>query len=278
MKAGLVSRTDKPEALQIAREILDYLRSKEVQVSLETDTALVLEMPGKKSDLGDINADFMVVLGGDGTILRTAMQMYESETPILGVNMGSRGFLTEVYPEDVKYALDRVLKGNYMLEECMKISSRNPETNGNFPDCLNEVLVASPLPSKALDARLIIDGKHVLDIQADGVIVSTPTGSTAYNLSAGGSILSPDLDAMILTAICPYSYFQSIVVPKKSRITIKLLKQKSDALVIIDGRDFSAIKPQSSVEVWASNQKARFIRFRSFYERLERRLVVRHVK
>ncbi len=278
MKAGLVSRIDKPEALEVAREIVDYLESKGVQVQMETEAALILDMPGGNSDIGEMEADFMVTVGGDGTILRTAMQMREPDTPILGVNLGSRGFLTEVYPEDVRPALDMILNGDYGLEECLKLSSRNPDMGRDFTDCLNEVLVASPLPSKALDARISIDGKQILDIQADGIIAATPTGSTAYNLSAGGSIISPEVEATIVTAICPYSYFRSIVVPKDSRITIELLKPKADALVIIDGRDYTAVRPQSTIEVWASQHKARFIRFRSFYERLERRLVFRRVK
>ena len=278
MKAGLVSRIDKPEALEVAREIVDYLESKGVQVQMETEAALIMDMPVGNSDIGEMEVDFMVTIGGDGTILRTAMQMREPDTPIIGVNLGSRGFLTEVYPEDVRPALDMILNGDYGLEECLKLSSRNPEMDKDFPDCLNEVLVASPLPSKALDARISVDGKQILDIQADGIIAATPTGSTAYNLSAGGSIISPEVEATIVTAICPYSYFRSIVVPKDSRITIELLKPKADALVIIDGRDYTAVRPQSSIEVWASQHKARFIRFRSFYERLERRLVFRRVK
>ena len=274
----MVSRVDKPEALVVVREIFDYLKSKGITVQTETDTALAMDMPGENSDLGDMDVDFIVTVGGDGTILRTAMQMMEPSTPILGVNLGSRGFLTEVYPKDVRSAIDKVIREEYKTEECMKLSSRNPNMDKTFPDSLNEVLVASPLPSKALDARLRIDGKHILDIQADGIIASTPTGSTAYNLSAGGSILSPDMEAMILTAICPYSYFHSIVVPRDSKITIELLKPKTDALVIVDGRDYTAVKPQSSMEVWASPHKARFIRFRSFYERLERRLVLRRAR
>ena len=93
---------------------------------METETALAMDMPGKNSDLGEMEVDYIVTVGGDGTILRAAMQMREPGTPILGVNLGSRGFLTEVYPEDVKPALDRVLNGDYTLEECLKLSSRNP--------------------------------------------------------------------------------------------------------------------------------------------------------
>lgn len=278
MKFGVVSRTDKEEALGTVREINGYLESKGIDLFVETETALAMDMPGMNVDLGEMDADFLITVGGDGTIMRAAMLMQNPETPILGVNMGSRGFLTEVLPIDVKRALDRIIEGDYELEECIKLPSRSPEINGTFPDALNEVLVASSLPSKTLDLRLSIDGQHILDIQADGAIVAPPTGSTAYNLSAGGSIISPGVDAMILTTICPYSYFRSIVVPSSSKVTIDLLKPKADALAIIDGRDYTALKPGSTVEIWKSSHKAQFVRFRSFYSRLGRRLTFRAVQ
>ncbi len=278
MKFGVVSRTDKEEALGIVREIKGYLESKGIDVFVETETAFSMDMPGINVDLGEMEADFVVTVGGDGTIMRTAMLMQHPETPILGVNMGSRGFLTEVLPKDVKPALDRIIDGDYDLEECIKLSSRSPNMDGTFPDALNEVLVASSLPSKTLDFRLNIDGQHILDIQADGAIVAPPTGSTAYNLSAGGPIISPGVDAMILTTICPYSYFRSIVVPSSSKVKIDLLKPRVDALVIIDGREYTALKPGSTVEVWKSSHKARFVRFRPFYGRLGRRLTFRAVQ
>lgn len=278
LKAGVISRTDLPEALDVARDVIEHLDSKGVEVLVEAETALALDISEMNADLGDMDVDFMVTVGGDGTILRSAMLMREPETPILGINLGMRGFLTEVSPDDAKQALDRMLEGDYNLEECVKLSSRCLELEEAFPDSLNEVLVASSLPSKVLDMRLSVDGEHVIDIQADGAIVATPTGSTAYSLSAGGSILAPGVPAMILTAVCPYSYFRSLAVPLSSRIRIELLKPKTEALAIIDGRGHTALKPRSTIEVWASPHRAQFIRFKSFYSRLERRLTFRHVK
>ena len=278
MKAGVMSRTDLSKALTVARGVVEHLDSRGVDVQVETDTALALDMPERNTDLGEMTVDFIVTVGGDGTILRAAMLMHEPGTPILGINLGSRGFLTEVYPSDMKQALDRVLEGDYRTEECIKLSSKCLELGETLPDSLNEVLVASSLPSKILEVSLSVDGDHIIDIQADGVIVATPTGSTAYNLSAGGSILSPGLPAMILTSICPYSYFRSLVVPLSSRVRIEMLKPKIEALAIIDGRFHTALKPQSTIEVWTSPLKARFIRFRSFYSKLERRLTFRHFK
>jgi NAD+ kinase len=278
MKAGVISRPDDRRALDIARDIAKYLRERGVDVQMETETALGMDNPGGNTDLGEMTPDFMVTVGGDGTILRTAMQMQEPGTPILGVNKGSRGFLTEVDPENVNDALDRVLNDDYRIESCIKLSSRHLETGKVFPDSLNEVLLASSMASKAIDVRIKVNGESLIDIQSDGVMASTPVGSTAYNLSAGGSILHPELKNVILTAISPYSYFRSIVIPDKSIVTMELVKPKAEGMVIIDGIDYTATKPPTTIEVRVSEYRARFIRFRSFYDRLERRLVFRQVK
>lgn len=278
MKAGVISRPDDRRALDIAREIAKYLSGRGVDVQMETETALGMDNPGGNTDLGEMSPDFMVTVGGDGTILRTAMQMQEPGTPILGVNKGSRGFLTEVDPKNVNDALDRVLNDDYRIESCIKLSSRHLETGKVFPDSLNEVLLASSMASKAIDVRIKVNGESLIDIQSDGVMASTPVGSTAYNLSAGGSILHPELKNVILTAISPYSYFRSIVIPDKSIVTMELVKPKAEGMVIIDGRDYTATKPPTTIEVRVSEYRAKFIRFRSFYDRLERRLVFRQVK
>lgn len=272
MKVGIVSRTDVPKALEVTREIIKKLIENRVKICLETDTALAIEYNDNHSDLSELEGDFIITIGGDGTILRTAMDMKIPETPLLGVNMGRRGFLSEVTVSEIDNALKKVLVGNYTLEENMKISSKYLDNDETFPDALNEVLLASSLPSKMLLMRLSVDGNHITDIQADGTIVASPAGSTAYNMSAGGSVIAPTIHAMILTAICPYSYFNSLAVDPKSKITLELLKPKADALAIIDGRVYTAIKPMSIVEIYASKHKTQFIRFHSFYQRLKRRI------
>ena len=272
MKVGIVSRTDIPEALEVTREIIDKLVKENVTVCLETDTALAIEYKDNNSDISELEGDLIITIGGDGTILRTAMDMKIPETPLLGVNMGRRGFLSEVRVSEIDSALEKVMTGNYNLEENMKISSKSIDADETFPDALNEVLVASSLPSKMLLMRLNVDGNHITDIQADGTLVASPAGSTAYNMSAGGSVIAPSIQTMILTAICPYSYFNSLAVDPRSKITLELLKPKADALVIIDGRVYKAIKPLSIIEVFVSKHKTRFIRFQSFYQRLKRRI------
>ncbi|MHA2022082.1 MAG: NAD(+)/NADH kinase [Candidatus Thorarchaeota archaeon] len=275
MKFGIVSRTDKPAAVNFLRELISYLKSKNLDIILETDTSLALELPLPSMDIGEMEVDYLLTVGGDGTIIRASMQLRNPGTPILGINMGSRGFLTEVEPNDAKTAIDMVLENEYNVEECLKLGSMSPSIKGRFPDALNEVLIASALPSKTLDMRLSVDGEFLFDVQADGFIIAPPTGSTAYNLSAGGSIIAPNVDSMILTAICPYSYFRSIVIPSASTVKIELLKPRVNALVIIDGREYAALKPKSIVEIFRSQHKTRFVRFKSFYHRLERRLFFR---
>jgi NAD+ kinase len=273
LKVGLVSRTDNPDALDVSRKIAETLIKLGVEVTVETDTSLALRLEDESVDISDLDGDFIVNVGGDGTILRTAMNMKNPETPILGVNMGRRGFLSTVIPGETEWALNRVLNGDYFIEESIKVRSRCLHLEDSFPDALNEVLVASSLPSKMLLMELRVDEEKVAEIQADGALVSTPAGSTAYNMSAGGSILTPKLEAFALTAVCPYSYFKSLVVPSDSKISIEMLKPKADGMVIIDGRSYIALRPGSTVECFLSPYKTRFIRFKSFYSRIQRRII-----
>ncbi len=273
MRAGVISRTDSTEALSIAQRIIDYLESQDVEPLVETDTALALELDDKNTNLQDIEGDFLITIGGDGTILKAAMEMQTSETPIFGINMGRRGFLSEIPPEGIEQAVQRVINGDYFIEESIKVKSWGIGISDVFPDALNEVLIASTLPSKMLLMRLSVDDEVITDIQADGAIISTPTGSTAYNMSAGGSIIEPTMNALSLTAICPYSYFRSLVFPASSTVRVELLKPRADGMVIVDGRSYIALKPGSVIEATVSENKTRFIRFNPFYSRINKRIM-----
>ncbi|MFC1802785.1 NAD(+)/NADH kinase [Thermoproteota archaeon] len=273
MRAGIVSRPDLKAALDLTHRIIDYLQSQEVETIVETDTAIALELNNHNTNLEDLDGDFVITVGGDGTILRAAMEMKSPNTPLFGVNMGRRGFLSEVSPEDIEDAIQQILNGNYNIEENIKIKSWGIGMNQIFPDALNEVLIASNLPSKMLLLRLSVDNELITDIQADGVIISSPAGSTAYNMSAGGSIISPDMNALSLTVVCPYSYFRSLIIPATSVVKVELLKPQTDARAIIDGRSYIDLKPRSIVEATVSENTTRFIRFKPFYSRIQRRFM-----
>jgi NAD+ kinase len=269
---GIVARYDRKQALALADELADYLRRKNLQVFMEDTLEGKVKDQAKKIPLKNMKTDFIITIGGDGTILRTCVTIPKPEPPIFAVNMGVRGFLTEVEPEDACPAMDRILKGDFNIEKCAKLAA---STDGEaLPDALNDVVVSGGEPSKILYMQIYKDGQPIMKCEADGLIVSTQTGSTGYSLSAGGPVLDPEVDAIVLTPICSLTTFRSMVFPANSKVTIESLRPK-DMLVLIDGnyrRLVPAKKP--SVTVARSKNVTSFIRFKNdFYGRLQSRLL-----
>ena len=186
--------------------------------------------------------------------------------------MGVRGFLTEVTPEKSLEAIEKYLKGNYTIEHCSKIASFIGDER--LPDALNEVFVTSRHLAKLLHMRIKKDGITVMDCRADGVIIASQVGSTGYAFSAGGPILDPDLDAFVLTPVCPITFTRPIVFSSSSEVILELLKPKT-AVVVIDGdyqREISKETPRITIK--KSEYVSSFIRFEgSFYNRLKARLL-----
>jgi len=268
---GVITRIDKQEALKKTDQICDHLLKRGFEVFLEKEVSELLRRPHLGCDLRETEFDLAVTVGGDGTILRASSLLKKPETPLLAVNMGMRGFLTEVGPEEALEAIDKVVARDYALENCFKLSSKASENR--FQDALNEVLIVSPFPSKMLRLGIYIDGKEVFDFQADGIIVASPTGSTAYSLSAGGTILAPSVEAMIVTAVCPLSLFHSMAVPITSIVEVELMKPEVGALIVVDGMIQEKLNPRDKIAIWKSDHTATFIRFQSYYSRLKNRLL-----
>ncbi len=270
---GIVARYDKKQALTLAEELSEYLAQRGLQVFLEdTLSGKVNSQGGKMIPLKNMKVDFIITIGGDGTILRTCITIPKPEPPILGVNMGVRGFLTEVEPKDACAAVDKILNGDFKIEKCAKLTA---STDGEpIPDALNDVVISGGEPSKILYMQIYKDNQPNLKVEADGLILSTQTGSTGYCLSAGGPVLDPKIDAIVLTPICSLTTFRSMVFPANSKITVESLRHK-DMLVLIDGnyrRLLPANKP--SVTVARSKNATSFIRFKEdFYDRLHSRLL-----
>lgn len=223
-----------------------------------------------------MHTDFIITIGGDGTILRTCITIPKPEPPILAINMGVRGFLTEVGPKKALETLDSCLRNEFELEKCMKLSV---EANGtNFPDALNEIVVLADEPMRLMNARILKNKKPILNCLADGLIVSTQTGSTGYSLSAGGPVLDPDVNSFLLTPICPLGGFKPIVFPASSTLTIEAVKPKK-MLVIIDGKYRKIVSSQTSnLTIKRSKYETSFIRVKeSFYHRLKSRLLFKGI-
>ncbi len=269
---GLVVRYDKKQAFKLAKELAEYLSNEKVEVYVEDIIAEKVNAPAKIVPLRKMKTDFIITIGGDGTILRTCLAAPKPEPPILSINMGVRGFLTEVEPAEAFTAVDRTLEGEFKIEKCAKLAVY--ADGERMPDALNEVVISAGEPSKILYTRICKDDKPILKCQADGLIVSTQTGSTGYSLSAGGPVLDPEVETFVLTPICSLTVFRSIVFSANSKVTIDAIRPK-EVLILIDGNFRKFIKSKKPrLTITRSSNVASLIRFKDdFYHRLRSRLL-----
>lgn len=273
---GIVARYDRKRAIKLAEELAQHLQSKDLKVNVE-NTLTKMVQTGEMIPLERMKTDLIITIGGDGTILRTCVSIPKPEPPILAINMGIRGFLTEVEPKLAFTAVDKCLNGDYGIEKCMKLTTR--ADGSKFPDALNEVLITHDEPAKLLYTRILKDNKPILTCQADSLLISTQTGSTGYSLSAGGPVLDPSVDAFVLTPICPLTDFRSVVFPGNSSLTVEVLRPNK-MLVLIDGQFNRLISSKlPTVTVTRSKNETRFIRFTdNFYNRLRSRLLFKGMR
>lgn len=269
---GVVARVDRKGAMKFAAELIARLEEKGLSVFLEPRLAERIGKTDAALSLEKMKTDLIITIGGDGTILRTCLLIPKPEPPILAINMGVRGFLAEVTPEEGLDAVDRCLEGRFSLERCMKLASFIGETR--LPDALNEVFIASSAPAKLLYTRIWKDGAAVAECRADGIVVASQVGSTGYSLSGGGPVLDPEVDAFVLTPVCPLTVFHPIVFPAKSTISIELLKPRR-AVVVIDGHFRTRTEPKyPRITITKSEYESSFVRFKGdFYHRLKGRLL-----
>ena len=269
---GVIARFDKRIAIKLAKDLVKYLKATGLDVYVEDTLADKINIKEKSTALEKMKTDFVITIGGDGTILRTCVSIPKPEPPILAINMGVRGFLTEVDPKQAFAAVDKCLKGRFTIEKCMKLSITID--NQKFPDALNEVLISAGEPAKLLYARILKGKEMILDCQADGLMVSTQTGSTGYSLSAGGPVLDPGVNAFVLTPVCALSVFRSIVFPADSSLTVDVIRPRK-VLVVVDGHHRQIISSKiPSLTVTRSKYETSFIRFKeNFYNRLRSRLL-----
>jgi NAD+ kinase len=265
-RVGLVAKPDAKEAQAVLLTLLDWLPGRGVAVVLEKETADLV--PGasaptaRKSDLPG-QVDLLVVLGGDGTLLSMARAVGDLGVPILGVNLGGLGFLTATTLDELLPALEQLLAGGMEIEERMLLSARL-RREGQAPAdylALNDVVITKSAMSRIIDLRVSVDGQHAINYRADGLIVSTPTGSTAYNLSAGGPILFPTMDAVVLTPIAPHTLSnRPVVLPGTQRIEVTLLVEQ-EVMLTMDGQVGVPLRERDVVEVQKAPARIRLARF-----------------
>jgi NAD+ kinase len=265
-RIGVVARRDRAEALDVVRGLVQWLTAHGREVVVDSETAAVLRLPGVTvSERGELpgKVDLIVVLGGDGTLLSVARLVDGLEVPILGVNLGGLGFLTATTLEALFPTLEAVLRGEYSAEERVVLVAGL--TRGGAPLAeqlaLNDVVVAKGALGRLIDLEVRVDGQPMTAYRADGLIIATPTGSTAYNLSAAGPILFPTMDAVVLTPICSHTLTnRPIVLPASVRLEVTLLTEAPDVVLSVDGQPGPPVAAGDVVHVRRAGSRIRLIR------------------
>jgi len=256
---GIVVKRYKPEAISVTKDLVEWLQARGIEVYVEKEIGRALgstqaglqvhatempEIPG--------HVDMIVVLGGDGTLLSIARLVGNHNVPIVGVNLGGLGFLTEIHLEELYPVLERVMRGDYETDEReVLIASvlRRGEKRAEF-SVLNDAVINKGALARIIDLETSINGEYLVTFKSDGLILSTPTGSTAYNLSAGGPIVYPSLHCIIVTPICSHTLTnRPIVIPDEVIIRIVLKTHDQEVILTLDGQQGFALEYGDVVEV-----------------------------
>jgi NAD+ kinase len=277
-RAGLVANIRKQKTNEYIKALKNWLEERGVEVFVEKEIAA-------KAGIGEaLNWDelasrsqVIIVLGGDGTLLRTARNVARHDIPLVGINMGSFGYLNEINLEEMQAALELILAGKYVTQKRMMLDVviRRGEKVITAGTVLNDIVINRGNMSRIVELETAIDNKYLTTYKADGLIVSTPTGSTAYSLSAGGPIVYPENDLIILNPICPHTLTnRPIIIPEDSDLKVTLWSKEKGATLTLDGQESCKIKPGDVVNVKKSKYTTKLILspHRSYWEILRSKL------
>ncbi|MDI3540307.1 MAG: kinase [Methanolobus sp.] len=272
-KIGIVSRYDNREALEMAESIVQTFGNK-VDIVMSPKTAEHLGRGDKAvpvEKMRQAGAELVISIGGDGTVLRNISKM-EDPLPVLGINMGTLGFLVDVQPEEALSAVKDVLKGFSFTERSRLGVMFNGEP---LPPATNEVVFITARPAKILTFRVSLDESLIEELRADGIVIATPTGSTAYAMSAGGPIVDPRVDASLIVPLAPFKLSaRPWVVPASSTIKVEMMIPEKVAVIVFDGQHTHGIKANDVVTLTRAKNPARFVSssVNGFYEKVQSKL------
>ncbi len=273
---GLVAKYHEPKAAEMVRWLAPWLKQRRKKVLVEDGVVRGAGVSCTKKQLA-AKADLIISLGGDGTLLNIAPLVERPDVPILGVNLGGLGFITEVAVDELESVLAKTLEGDYEVEKRMTLEVRVNTKNGKLRKfrVLNDAVIAKGARSRIIDLETYVGDDYLCTYRADGLIISTPTGSTAYSLAAGGPILEPALGAIILSPICPHTLTnRPIVVPNKSTIQVTLRSFGDTVILIPDGQPGVRLNNGDQVEARDFGLPVSLIKLpsRSYYEILRNKL------
>jgi NAD+ kinase len=236
-KAGIILKKDSRHAENIGNELANWLNGKSIDAVIDNITS---------------ELDILIILGGDGTLLHVAEQAAECRVPVVGVNLGNLGFLTEVAQSERFEALETIFTGSAKIEERIMLKTRivSDESDGEWRYALNDVVISKGTIDRLVRLCTWVGDEYLTTYKADGLIFSTPTGSTAYNLSAGGPVVHPGLDCFMVTPICPFMLeSRPVLLPSSVKLSTRLADQAADVKVIVDGQPAWDMTEEGALEV-----------------------------
>jgi len=278
---GLVLNTEKDNSLEVSKKLIKLIKEKDLDYLLEKEGAKELELNHKRASFDTLRkeADLIIVFGGDGTFLHTSLNFIGTGIPLMGINLGRIGFLTEIETNELDEALDHISANNFRIENrntlevCIKREGKNIQKKY----AVNDVVINRAADGEMLKVDMHINKEFVNSYRGDGIIVSTPTGSTAYSFSAGGPIINPQVKALLITPLCPHAvHVKPMVISDEEIIEIDVEGQKDKVFLTTDGRDSVKLKLDDIVRLKSSKQEISLIKFpdRTFYTILRNKMRV----
>jgi NAD+ kinase len=265
-RVGIVAKPDAPRAPEVVTRLVDWLTARGIDVTLEKETAgivpAVRAAAANKAELPGL-ADLLIVLGGDGTLLSMARVVGDLGVPIMGVNLGGLGFLTATTLDEMLPSLEAALEGRMVVEERLMLIARVIRNGAAVCEhmALNDMVITKSAMSRIISLAVSVEGEYATAYRADGLIISTPTGSTAYSLSAGGPIVFPAVDAIVLTPICSHTLTnRPIVLPASHRIEVTV-QSDQEIMLTVDGQVGVGLRERDVVEVVKAAAHIRLVRF-----------------
>src|SRR3954451_13610623 len=284
-RVGLVAKTGVDAAASVLADLAGWLDARGVRPVFETDTAALAGLPPGRATVSRDNlpleSDLIVVLGGDGSLIGMAGRIAEAgvDVPIVGVNFGNLGFLTEITLAELYESLQSVIDGEAVIEPRMMLRARTLRRGAVFAErlALNDVVITKGALSRIIDLAVAIGERPVMRVRADGLIIASPTGSTAYNLAAGGPILHPEVDALLLTPIAPHMLTnRPVVVPASSEVRVRPAVNGSneDVFITIDGQSGHPLASDDEICVTRAERPLRLVRAstRTYFDVLRQKL------
>ena len=281
MKIAVFPNAGKRRAREIVDRIFEFYDGRNVELLMPVEDARIF---GREShgvpDIEQAPMDMALSIGGDGTLLGVCRRLGNREVPVCGINIGTLGFMADIETEELEPRLEKILSGDYRLEERILIAAygRSGGEDRFLGNAINDAVLTRSGAARMLRMNLSVNDTHIMDCQADGIIVSSPTGSTAYSLSAGGPIMNPNIRALLITPICAHTFHtRPLVIQAEDVVRMKAFAAQQDITVTLDGQVSVRLMPEEEAIIRKAETVARIVRFedRDYYQVLRAKLLAR---